>query len=88
MKTYDEFLFEISNRRYCKDRIKRLLESETSYEEDNVVVTLSKICSIRKFFEATNDYNRSKISNLINNDIGNIDKVYNIVLEWVKHTRK
>jgi len=74
----------INNINYNSSRIYIIMESDGDYKEDNIIISSSKISSIRRFYESTNEFNRAKITNLINNNIGNIDKVHNIVMEYIK----
>jgi len=91
-KTYYEFIKYINecihNSEIDDQRFDRFINCNGDYEEGGVVIEYSKISSIKKFYDATNSYNKSKISDLINISVGGIDKVYNIVLEWTKNKVK
>jgi hypothetical protein len=89
---YEDFIFmcEVLNSPdFDSSRMERLLESDDIFECDGVSVRGSKLSSIKRFYKHTNEYNKSKISDLINNNIRNIDKVYNLVLEYenIKHQK-
>lgn len=90
MKTYNEFIRLSANMvdsNYDSTRFDRLMECSGG-QFDGVIVSRSKISSIINFFESTNDYNRFKVSDLINNNINNINKVHNLVLDYEKNKQK
>lgn len=70
-------------------RFDRLLESEGNCDFDGTFISSSKTSSIKRFYENTNPFNRSKIVGLINNSIKNFDKVHKIVIDYeiVKQTK-
>jgi hypothetical protein len=70
---------------YSFSRFDDILESEGDYEEDGFVIPYSKIASMKRFYETTNEHNRAKIREMINNNIENADRAYNLVLEAEYH---
>lgn len=86
MKSYNEFIRItklMENPEYDSTRFERLLTS-VGGNFDGVDISNSKLSSIVMFYEGTNEFNQTKISTLINNSIGNIDRVNNIVIEYYK----
>lgn len=65
-------------------RTERLLAHEGNSEFEGLYISSSKISSIRRFYESTNDYNKLKVANLINTNIDNITKVHKIVIDYEK----
>jgi len=93
MKLYEDFIFMckvLDEDSYDPTRITRLLEMTDDGYIDEVFINRSVISSIRRFYEGTNEYNRSKIANLINNNITNFKKVHQIVIDYelAKSTRE
>jgi len=89
---YEDFIFMcevLENPEFDLSRTERLMESDNLFEEKGISISGSKLSSIKRFYKNTNVYNQAKISNLINNNIRNIDKVYNLVLEYenIKHQK-
>ena len=85
MKSYNEFMRVISllkNPDYDSTRFACLIEGKINI--DGKILTTSKISSIIRFYESTNDYNRSKVAELINISMDNFDNVYKIVLDYEK----
>jgi hypothetical protein len=66
----------------------RLLESDRVFIDSDITVEGSKLPSIKRFYHNTNEYNQRKITDLINNSMNNIDKVYRIILEYEKIKNK
>jgi len=84
---YDDFIEMmgvLTNPEYSLHRFDLMMESDGDYTEDDKTVSFSKIASIRRFYENTNEYNRYKIKELINNSMDNIDKAHKIVLDYEK----
>jgi hypothetical protein len=84
---YNEFITmmeNITSPSYSSTRFDIIIETDGDYEEGDIVVSHSKISSIRNFYNETNDHNRSKMREMINNNVKNIDRVYNMVLEYYK----
>ena len=67
---------------YDSSRFDRLLEFKDDSVFDGINIERSMVSSIKRFYENTNEYNRSKISNLININIRNFEKVHRIVLDY------
>ena len=87
MKSYNEFIITINNSIHPDFDVSRfdyMIEQIGDCVIDNVSISSSKISSIRRFYEDTNSYNRSKIMNLINTNIRNIDKVHKLVIDYEK----
>lgn len=63
-------------------RIDRLMENTGECKVDGTTVSSSVLASIKRFYENTNEYNRSKVADLINNTIDNIGKVHRIVIDY------
>lgn len=87
MKSYQNFLrvsslFEDPG--FDPFRFDRVLEGE----HDAVDISESKLSSIIRFYESTNEYNRTKIMDLINISKNNITKVYKIVLDYEEHKQQ
>lgn len=85
MKSYNEFVRVatlMENPDYDVTRFGCLLEGKIEFDDE--LLTTSKWSSIVRFYESTNDYNRSKIADLINTNINNVNKVYKIVLDYDK----
>jgi hypothetical protein len=57
-----------------------ILDSKDDCIIDGIEINRNKISTIQRFYESTNEYNRTKISKMINNDIDNIDVVYELIL--------
>lgn len=89
MKTFDEFKRVadiIKTPNYDSTRFDRLIESESGI--DGLIISPSKISSISRFYERTNSYNRSKITELINTNIRNVDKVHKLAIDYEKYKQK
>lgn len=85
MKTYSQFISALNNSLYSYGRFEHLLEQDGDCEIDGVVISYSSISTIRRFYNNTNDYNRVKISEMINNNIRNIDRVIALIREYEKY---
>jgi len=88
---YDDFIQMmevITNPSYSSIRFDTIIESDGDYEENGINVPYSKIASLKRFYESTNDHNRTKIREMINNNIENIERAYNLVLEVEYHKQK
>ena len=86
MKSYEEFkrrmgLFE--NPDFDPFRFE-VFHEWTEGSIDGFVISEVKHTRILRFYESTNDYNKGKITDLINNNISNFNKVYKIVLDYEK----
>ncbi len=82
MKTYSDFISTVINESYSYGMFDYLLEQESDCVIDGVTISGSSITLIRRFYENTNTYNRTKISDMINNNIRNIDRVVNLIREY------
>jgi len=85
MKFYNDFVNELSSfddPKYDCTRFDRLIENTHDCVISGISISASKISSIRRFYENTNPYNRSKVVGLINNNITNIDNVHKIVIDY------
>jgi len=80
MKFDDEFITELNNDSYNYGRMTSILDSKDDCIIDGIEINRNKISTIQRFYESTNEYNRTKISKMINNDIDNIDVVYELIL--------
>lgn len=67
---------------YDFSRFERFMKLEEECEFDGVKLSGSKIRAIQRFCENTNVYNRSKVGELINNNVHNFSKVYKIVMDY------
>jgi len=63
-------------------RFDRLLETSGDCKFDGVDIDGSVVSSIKRFYINTNEYNRSKVSGLINNSITNLKDVHRIVIDY------
>lgn len=87
MKSYEEFLRSTSLFEDCDFdpcRFDRVINGE----DDIIDISKSKLSSIIRFYESTNEYNRTKIMDLINISKNNITKVYKIVLDYEEHKQQ
>ena len=82
MKTYSDFISTVINESYSYGRFDYLLEQESDCVIDGVTISNSSITLIRRFYENTNTYNRTKISDMINNSISNINRVVNLIKDY------
>ena len=86
LKSFEEFkrtsrLFE--NPEFDPFRFERFYEWTEGLLE-GINISRSKYSMILRFYESTNDYNKTKITDLINNSMSNLDKVHRIVLDYEK----
>jgi len=82
---YNEFINKtkkILNDSYDSSRFERLLNSEFEYQEGDIIISGSKLSSIKRFYNNTNDYNKRKISEIINNNIRNVETIYEFIIEY------
>lgn len=82
---YDDFMRMcevLDNPYFDPDRFNVMISSNNGCVIDNISIHRSAINSIRRFYMSTNDYNRSKIAELINNNIRNIKRVHKIVIDY------
>lgn len=63
-------------------RFDRLIESNGDCDFEGIYIHGSKVSSIKRFYEKTNLYNRTKIVELINNNVSNFEKVHKIVIDY------
>jgi len=80
LKFYDEFISELNNQFYDYGRMSVILERNDDCVIDGIEIVRNKIATIQRYYESTNDFNRIKMTKMINNDIHNIDVVYELIL--------
>lgn len=81
-KTFSEFIVILENSSYSYGRFDYLLEQKDDCIIEGVSISHSMIFKIQKFYNNTNEYNKSKILNLINTNIENVYKVENIITDY------
>jgi putative lipoic acid-binding regulatory protein len=74
----------IDNPEYNSSRMENIINHKGEYCENNIIISVSHMASIKRFYESTNEFNRVKIAGLINNSMKNIDKVYQLIVEYEK----
>lgn len=85
MITYNDFLYMcevVENPHHDPNRFYNLLLIDSDCIFEGVDINTSVISSIKRFHTNTNEYNRSKISELINNNVNNLGKVHKIVIDY------
>ena len=81
-KSFTEFIVLLENPLYSYGRFDYLMEQTGECIIEGVSISQNTIFKIQKFYNNTNDYNKSKILNLINNNIENVYKVENIINDY------
>ena len=81
-KTFLEFVSIMENPSYLYGRFEYLMEQTDGCIIEGMSISHDTIFRIHKFCNNTNEYNRSKILNLINNNIENVYKVENIINDY------
>ena len=80
VKFYCEFIEEITNSNYKYGRISIILESSGTCCIDGIKIQRNIVSTIQRYYESTSDFNRSKFTKMINNNIDNIPIVYDLIL--------
>jgi len=80
LKFYNEFISELTNQFYDYSRMSIILESEDNCVIDGIEIVRNKIATIQRYYESTNDFNRTKLTKMINNNVHNVDVVYELIL--------
>ena len=80
LKFYSEFITELTNKNYRYGRMSIILEGSGDCCIDEVDVSRNTISTIQRYFSTTSEYNKCKFTKMINNNIDNVDIVYDLIL--------